>query len=238
MSGCAELAGAGRCGVRRARARAARSVRDCTLVRRRRRTLEVVVGASRMRGFTVALAESCTGGLVGHRLTGGRQLVVLRARGFVVCSNEAKHTLLGVAESVLREHGAVSAPCAERAMARRAPSARRPTSASRSPRDRRAGAGHASQSRSAPCSSRWRDRRGPWSRRYRFDRDREGNKGALRRARPGPAHAGAVSRRAESGDPRRLSPSCVRRRMRAMPGRAGTPRSDRANPRRRHASAS
>jgi nicotinamide-nucleotide amidase len=81
-------------------------------------TLEVVVGRLlRAQRMTVALAESCTGGLVGHRLTQVSGSSAYFERGFVVYSNEAKQELLGVPESVLRQHGAVSAPCAE-AMAR------------------------------------------------------------------------------------------------------------------------
>ncbi len=80
-------------------------------------TLETVVGQRlRERGFTIAVAESCTGGLIGHRLTSvaGSSAYVDRC---VVCySNVAKKDLLGVAESVLKRHGAVSAPVA-RAMA-------------------------------------------------------------------------------------------------------------------------
>jgi nicotinamide-nucleotide amidase len=76
--------------------------------------LEVVVGRLlRTRGLTVALAESCTGGLVGHRLTQVAGSSGYFERGFVVYSNEAKRAVLGVPDSVLREHGAVSAPCAE-----------------------------------------------------------------------------------------------------------------------------
>ncbi len=81
-------------------------------------TLEVLVGRLlRARGWTVALAESCTGGLVGHRLTQVGGSSAYFERGFVAYSNAAKQALLGVPEAVLREHGAVSAACAE-AMAR------------------------------------------------------------------------------------------------------------------------
>src|SRR5262249_58253559 len=81
-------------------------------------SLEMVVGRLlRARHGTVALAESCTGGLVGHRLTQVSGSSAYFERGFVVYSNEAKQALLGVPEAVLRQHGAVSAACAE-AMAR------------------------------------------------------------------------------------------------------------------------
>jgi nicotinamide-nucleotide amidase len=81
-------------------------------------TLEQVVGHRlRARGFTVSTAESCTGGLVGHRLTNIAGSSAWFERGVVVYSNRAKQELLGVPEKLLQTHGAVSAPCAE-AMAR------------------------------------------------------------------------------------------------------------------------
>src|SRR5256885_2211493 len=81
-------------------------------------TLEQVVGHKlRARGLTVATAESCTGGLVGHRLTNVAGSSAWFERGVIVYSNRAKQELLGVPEDVLKAHGAVSAPCAE-AMAR------------------------------------------------------------------------------------------------------------------------
>jgi PncC family amidohydrolase len=81
-------------------------------------TLPGVVGRLlKARRLTVALAESCTGGLIGHRLTDVAGSSAYFERGFVVYSNAAKQALLGVPESVLARHGAVSAPCAE-AMAR------------------------------------------------------------------------------------------------------------------------
>jgi nicotinamide-nucleotide amidase len=81
-------------------------------------TLEAVVGRLlRARRLTVALAESCTGGLVGHRLTQVPGSSAYFERGVVVYSNAAKQALAGVPEAVLAEHGAVSASCAE-AMAR------------------------------------------------------------------------------------------------------------------------
>ena len=81
-------------------------------------TLEQVVGALlKARGMAVATAESCTGGLVGHRITSVDGSSAYFERGVVVYSNDAKIELLGVPESILRAHGAVSAETAE-AMAR------------------------------------------------------------------------------------------------------------------------
>ena len=68
------------------------------------------------RRLKIATAESCTGGLVVALLTeiAGSSAVV--ERGFVTYSNEAKTELIGVPESLIVAHGAVSEPVA-RAMA-------------------------------------------------------------------------------------------------------------------------
>jgi nicotinamide-nucleotide amidase len=77
-------------------------------------TLEIVVGRLLLeRRLTVSMAESCTGGLVGHRLTNIAGSSRYVERGVVVYSNQAKAELLGVPEEMLRAHGAVSAPVAE-----------------------------------------------------------------------------------------------------------------------------
>jgi nicotinamide-nucleotide amidase len=76
--------------------------------------LEAVVGALLVdRGLTVSVAESCTGGLLGHRLTGIAGSSRYFDRGVIVYSNQAKEDLLGVPGDLLRAHGAVSAPVAE-----------------------------------------------------------------------------------------------------------------------------
>jgi nicotinamide-nucleotide amidase len=81
-------------------------------------TLELVVGRLlRERGLTLSVAESCTSGLLGHRLTDIAGASAYFERGVLVYSDQAKQDLLDVPESILRAHGAVSAPCAE-AMAR------------------------------------------------------------------------------------------------------------------------
>jgi nicotinamide-nucleotide amidase len=76
----------------------------------------VVLDACRTRGLALVVAESCTGGLLGARLTAipGSSDVV---RGGVIAYDDAvKRSLLGVPEALLREHGAVSEPVV-RAMA-------------------------------------------------------------------------------------------------------------------------
>ena len=81
-------------------------------------SLEEAVGTLlRERGLAVSTAESCTGGLVAHRLTNVPGSSRYVERGVVVYSNEAKEDLLGVPRDLLQAHGAVSAPVAE-AMAR------------------------------------------------------------------------------------------------------------------------
>ncbi len=78
---------------------------------------EAVVGALRAAGATVALAESCTGGLAGDLITqasGSSEVFELSA---VTYSNACKQKLLGVPEAVLASAGAVSRECVE-AMAR------------------------------------------------------------------------------------------------------------------------
>ena len=77
---------------------------------------EVVGEGLRREGATLATAESCTGGLVAEMITAIPGSSDYFDRGFVTYSNQAKMDLLGVSEEILREHGAVSEPCA-RAMA-------------------------------------------------------------------------------------------------------------------------
>jgi nicotinamide-nucleotide amidase len=81
-------------------------------------TLELVVSRLLVeRRLTLAVAESCTGGLLGHRLTNVPGASAYLECGVVVYSDRAKEELLGVPESLVRAHSAISAPCAE-AMAR------------------------------------------------------------------------------------------------------------------------
>ncbi len=75
-----------------------------------------VIAAASTRGWTVATAESCTGGLVAGALTAVAGSSAVVDRGFVTYSNAAKTALLGVPGAMLEAHGAVSEPVA-RAMA-------------------------------------------------------------------------------------------------------------------------
>jgi nicotinamide-nucleotide amidase len=76
-------------------------------------TLEAVVGnLLRARGWWVALAESCTGGLATSRLTDVPGSSDYVERAVVAYSNRAKIELLDVPEALIREHGAVSEPVA------------------------------------------------------------------------------------------------------------------------------
>jgi nicotinamide-nucleotide amidase len=71
-----------------------------------------VLDACRARGWHVAIAESCTGGLVAAALTAVAGSSDVVERGFVTYSNEAKSELLGVPPEVIAAHGAVSAETA------------------------------------------------------------------------------------------------------------------------------
>lgn len=71
-----------------------------------------VIAANRAAGRTVALAESCTGGLVAAALTEVPGSSAVLDRGFVTYSNESKQELLGVSNAIIDTFGAVSIACA------------------------------------------------------------------------------------------------------------------------------
>jgi nicotinamide-nucleotide amidase len=78
-------------------------------------TLESAVGRLlKERGATLALAESCTGGLLAKRLTDMSGSSAYFLEGLVTYSNESKERLLGVPKVLLEEHGAVSEPVARK----------------------------------------------------------------------------------------------------------------------------
>lgn len=72
----------------------------------------VIVEELTARGETLAVAESCTGGLVAHRITNVPGASAVFLAGYVTYANEAKQTALGVPAALLVEHGAVSAQVA------------------------------------------------------------------------------------------------------------------------------
>jgi nicotinamide-nucleotide amidase len=77
---------------------------------------ENLLAAARRAGAMLATAESCTGGLIAGALTAIAGSSDVVDRGFVTYTNAAKREMLGVPESLLVAHGAVSEPVA-RAMA-------------------------------------------------------------------------------------------------------------------------
>jgi nicotinamide-nucleotide amidase len=70
---------------------------------------EAVLAACRARGWHLATAESCTGGLVVAALTAIAGSSDVVERSFVAYSNDAKMELLGVSAETIAAHGAVSA---------------------------------------------------------------------------------------------------------------------------------
>jgi nicotinamide-nucleotide amidase len=76
-------------------------------------SMEAVVGtALRRRGWTLAVAESCTGGLVGHRVTAIPGSSAYFRGGVLAYANTAKMAILGVRRETLASDGAVSEACA------------------------------------------------------------------------------------------------------------------------------
>lgn len=73
---------------------------------------EVVVGLLRERQTTVAVAESCTGGLLANRLTNVPGASEIFLAGYVTYANAAKVATLGVDAALIESHGAVSEPVA------------------------------------------------------------------------------------------------------------------------------
>jgi nicotinamide-nucleotide amidase len=74
---------------------------------------EVLVRVLTRRGETLAVAESCTGGCIAHRLTNVPGASAVLLAGVVAYSNPSKETFLGVDHETLAKHGAVSQPVAQ-----------------------------------------------------------------------------------------------------------------------------
>jgi len=77
-------------------------------------TLESAIGKLLTeKGATLAVAESCTGGLLAKRLTDRAGSSAYFTEGLITYSNDSKERLLGVPYELLVEHGAVSEPVAK-----------------------------------------------------------------------------------------------------------------------------
>lgn len=73
------------------------------------KTMEAVVGdLLKERKMTISLAESCTGGLIGHRLTSIPGSSLYFERGIIVYSNKSKIEMLGVKKRTIDTYGSVS----------------------------------------------------------------------------------------------------------------------------------
>ncbi len=72
-----------------------------------------LVHAASAKGLRLSTAESCTGGLIAAAITDIAGSSAIFDQGFVTYANAAKHQTLGVSETDLAHHGAVSAPVAQ-----------------------------------------------------------------------------------------------------------------------------
>ncbi len=73
---------------------------------------EVLIGRLREDGKTISVAESCTGGLLAHRLTNVSGASAVFIAGLITYAYRAKSSLLKVDPALIEQHGAVSAPVA------------------------------------------------------------------------------------------------------------------------------
>jgi len=128
------------------------------------------------RGWRLATAESCTGGLIGSRITDIPGSSAYYAGGIVAYAYDAKVRLLGVPWAVLQEHGAVSEPVVRYMAegARRALAAEVGVAVSGI-------AGPGGGSPAKPVGTTWiaiSTPQGMWARRFVWPHDRVGNKKA------------------------------------------------------------
>ncbi len=72
-----------------------------------------LVTSATERNQIIAIAESCTGGLVSHAITSIPGASAILDRSFVAYSYEAKIEMLGVSPNILYSYGAVSEECVE-----------------------------------------------------------------------------------------------------------------------------
>jgi nicotinamide-nucleotide amidase len=76
-------------------------------------TVTPLASALLQRGWMMATAESCTGGMISAACTDLAGSSQWFERGFVSYSNEAKHDMLGVPKALIEQHGAVSEAVAQ-----------------------------------------------------------------------------------------------------------------------------
>ena len=88
-------------------------VSDCVYATDERSLLQVIAGMLAAGGKTLAVAESCTGGLLAKKITDLPGASDWFAAGVVSYSNDSKTALLGVPEDLITTHGAVSEEVAE-----------------------------------------------------------------------------------------------------------------------------
>ena len=69
---------------------------------------EQIVALMREKNLTLAVAESCTGGMLSSRIIDVAGVSDVYKAGFVTYANEAKQNLIGVKEETLMQYGAVS----------------------------------------------------------------------------------------------------------------------------------
>jgi nicotinamide-nucleotide amidase len=76
-------------------------------------SVTALASALLQRGWMMATAESCTGGMIAAACTDLAGSSQWFERGFVSYSNEAKHDMLGVPKALIEQHGAVSEAVAQ-----------------------------------------------------------------------------------------------------------------------------
>jgi hypothetical protein len=118
-------------------------------------TLEEVVGRLLTeQGLTIAVAESCTGGLIAHRLTNVPGSSTYFIGGVVAYSNQVKEQVLGVSARTLSEHGGDQQAVRDRDGSRRSPPLRHRCGAL-SDGYRRPHRGHTTEAGGAWSTSPW-----------------------------------------------------------------------------------
>ena len=76
--------------------------------------LAIIIEKFSLKNFTIALAESCTGGFISHMLTNISGASKVFERGIVSYSNQAKIELLSIDPFLIENYGAVSQQVAEK----------------------------------------------------------------------------------------------------------------------------